>query len=254
MGRPFFPIFFNNRDMLQYMSYEQRGQLFTQLFEYAESGVLPQENDGILGMAFSVFRKDIDNSAKKYQETCEKNRRNVAKRWEQQKSEDTSVYDGIRSNTNGYDSIRTDTKAYQKYQAEAEAETEAEEEAEGEGEEEAEAETEAEDASGASAGSAGCIADEFYSRFGRTPSDSFLHRVDQMAFPTEVVCAALDESGKARNPEGYATTILRRWKQNGVPDKYRPQRDKYNPPPDEPLADWERDWLMQMQKREEITC
>lgn len=239
MARPFFPVFFRNRDMLQYMGMEQRGELFTQLFAYADEGVLPENNDGVLGMAFNIFRKDIDESLNKYKETCEKNRRNIAKRWKKTlPDENTSENDGIRSDTKN---------------SKTEAETEAEEKKK---RREVEAETEAEtEEKGRSAVSA--AEKQFLSAFGRKPSREFLQTVVQSGLSDEVIVHAIQHTADKRNvknPEGYATQIIRTWVVNGVPAQYQPQTDKYNPPPDEPLADWERDWLMQMQSGEETSC
>lgn len=222
--------------MLQYMGMEQRGELFTQLFAYADEGVLPEDNDGILGMAFNVFRKDIDESLNKYKETCEKNRRNIAKRWNKTLSdENTSEYDGIRSDTKNTKRREAETEEKKKGR-EVEAETEAEEK-------------------GRSA--VPDIEKQFLSAFGRKPSREFLQTAAQSGLSDEAIIHAIHRAADKRsvkNPEGYATKIIQTWAANGVPAQYQPQADKYNPPPDEPLADWERDWLMQMQSREETSC
>lgn len=240
MARPFFPIFFRNRDMLQYMGMEQRGELFTQLFAYADEGVLPENNDSILGMAFNIFRKDIDESLNKYKETCEKNRRNIAKRWNKTLAdENTSEYDGIRSDTKNTKRREAETEEKKKGR-EVEAETEAEEK-----------------------GEAACLPavdaaeQQFRSSFGRNPSENFLRTVEQSNLTAEQISMAIQQTAKKHsicNPEGYITQILRTWAANGVPAQYQPKADQYNPPPDEPLADWEVDWLMQMQSREETSC
>ena len=67
--RPFFPLFFKDRDKLKYLSMEQRGELLTALFGYAADGNIP-ELDGLVGFAFEVFREGIDTSLEKYEETC----------------------------------------------------------------------------------------------------------------------------------------------------------------------------------------
>ena len=54
--RPFFPLFFKNKDKLKYLSMEQRGELLTALFDYAAGGAIPEVN-GIVGFAFEIFRE-----------------------------------------------------------------------------------------------------------------------------------------------------------------------------------------------------
>ena len=76
--RPFFPLFFRNRLKLQYLTIEQRGELFTALYDYAEDGMYPNF-DGVLGMAFEVFRDDIDSSLEHYRKRSEQNKLNGQK-------------------------------------------------------------------------------------------------------------------------------------------------------------------------------
>lgn len=57
---------------------------------------------GILAMLIEGYEKDTA----RYMETCERNRENVRKRWEQR---NTTVYDRIQSNTNEYETIRNHT-------------------------------------------------------------------------------------------------------------------------------------------------
>ena len=54
------------------------------------------EDNPALAMAFDILSMAIDRGKEKYAERCEKNRRNISKRWE---TKDTTVYDRIQSNT-----------------------------------------------------------------------------------------------------------------------------------------------------------
>ncbi len=85
--RPFFPLFFKHRDKLAYLSTKQKGELLEALYAYAADGEQPNEENPIFSLIFSVFKEEIDISAAHYQKTCEKNRRNIEKRWKQSHAE-----------------------------------------------------------------------------------------------------------------------------------------------------------------------
>ena len=68
-----------------------------------------------LAMAFDILSMAIDRGKEKYAERCEKNRRNISKRWE---TKDTTVYNGIQSNTKDttvYDRVPYKEKYKEKY-------------------------------------------------------------------------------------------------------------------------------------------
>ena len=79
------------------LSDKQAGALFKAIFQYAENGTLVNFEDGMVDIAFTMFRQDIDYTNTKYQETCEKRKEAVQKRWENTKN--TNVYKCIPCNT-----------------------------------------------------------------------------------------------------------------------------------------------------------
>lgn len=79
------------------LSDKQAGALFKAIFQYAENGTLVNFEDRMVDIAFTMFRQDIDYTNTKYQETCEKRKEAVQKRWENTK--DTNVYKCIPCNT-----------------------------------------------------------------------------------------------------------------------------------------------------------
>lgn len=226
MGRPFFPLFFKDRNKLQYLSMEQRGELLTALFDYAADGKLPNL-DGVSGFAFEVFREGIDTSLAKYEETCQKRkeaaRKGAAARWGNQS--ENKMPNGIHEMPNASDSMANHSKN-------AEIEAEAEAEAEGEAEEEGEGEAEAEGTPHAA------VSEYFENLFGRRPDASFLQTADNCGFNTSVIKAALDEckAKGARKPEAYARTVLQRWSADGVPAKYQHRQAELTA--DDPMPDW----------------
>lgn len=86
------------------------GELFMAIMDYQNEGSIPDITSPIYSHFFLMKQKfDADNA--EYQKTCEKNKENVQKRWNEydRKQKDTTVYERIPPNTNGYDSIPLDT-------------------------------------------------------------------------------------------------------------------------------------------------
>ena len=79
--------------MFAMLSDADAGRLVKALFAFARGGELPKLN-GKIGMAFLMFSKQIDRDGAKWEETCEKQRARVMKRWEKQR-QDTAVSCGI---------------------------------------------------------------------------------------------------------------------------------------------------------------
>lgn len=91
-----FLIYYDNEIVVCRLPDEEAGQLFKSLFPYARENIVPDfENSPALAMAFDILSMAIDKNKEYYETKCEKNRRNIVKRWNK---EDTTVYDGIQSN------------------------------------------------------------------------------------------------------------------------------------------------------------
>jgi len=84
------------------LSDEEAGQLLKALFHYVADGTVLATRNRVLAMTFSVFKAQIDRGAEKYEETCQKRKEAINKRWEKYKSmqENTNVYKCIEENTN----------------------------------------------------------------------------------------------------------------------------------------------------------
>lgn len=77
------------------LSDEQLGVLFRAILRH-ESGLDLPEMDALTAMAFDFIRVDLDANAEKYDEECERNRKNAQKRWHK---EDTTASDRIQPHT-----------------------------------------------------------------------------------------------------------------------------------------------------------
>lgn len=80
MDKKSFLIYHDYREHFALLSYEQIGQLVMALLDYSESGKTPNLT-GASGMAFSFLRAQIDRDHQKYEEKCDKARKNAQKRW-----------------------------------------------------------------------------------------------------------------------------------------------------------------------------
>jgi len=91
---PGFVIYRDKQPLLNCLSDEQAGRVVKAAFTYADTGELPQLEQGEMIVLLAI-KGDIDRSAAKYQSLREKNRQNAKKRWGD--ASDATAYDGIRS-------------------------------------------------------------------------------------------------------------------------------------------------------------
>ena len=88
-----FILYEDHRDLIEAISDEEAGQLLKALFAYKFDGVdIVAESSSMLRATFSVIRKAIDRNELKYQEKCEKNRRNAQDEWDRRRSPGQPFY------------------------------------------------------------------------------------------------------------------------------------------------------------------
>ena len=85
----YIPFFLDDLDALEPLGEEERGRLFTALLQYGKTGELA-ELSGNEKFLFPMFKGRIDRFYKSYQETCERNKNNIKKRY----TKSTTVYGG----------------------------------------------------------------------------------------------------------------------------------------------------------------
>ena len=104
-----FILYNKYQEVFDELSDEEAGKLIKAILEYSNTGIC--KLDGVLKAVFTSIKQDIDYNNKKYEEKCEKNRENVAKRWgKNSNTEDTNEQKEDTKNTTVYDGIRSDTK------------------------------------------------------------------------------------------------------------------------------------------------
>ena len=88
------------------LSDKQAGILFKGILNYAANGISANFEDSAVSIAFEFVKQDIDYTASKYAEICEKRKEAIQKRWENTKN--TNVYKSKNCNTNAYKPIHND--------------------------------------------------------------------------------------------------------------------------------------------------
>lgn len=65
-------IYFDVREPLEVLNYEQRGQLFTAILDYSSEGIIPEFDDQVMRMAWAMIRPSVDRDDENYRNTVMK--------------------------------------------------------------------------------------------------------------------------------------------------------------------------------------
>lgn len=103
-----FILYIDYREHLDLLSDEERGKLFTALFDYAESGSEP-DLTGAARMAYSFIRSQMDRDAASYAETCRK-RSEAGKQGGRPKTKETNEKQKKPKKANGFSEKQTEAK------------------------------------------------------------------------------------------------------------------------------------------------
>ena len=79
-------MYLDYEEQFNIMTDEQIGQLMRAIIKYEKTGEVPNL-DGMLKMAFSFIKTQLDRDREKYQARCEKNRENAKKGGRPKKTE-----------------------------------------------------------------------------------------------------------------------------------------------------------------------
>ena len=94
-----FIIYYQYADHFELLTDEELGRLIRAMLIYDKDGTLPQF-DGVLKMAFSFIKTQLDIDKEKFNNICERNRKNIKKRWN---TKNTTGKIGIPKNTKNTD-------------------------------------------------------------------------------------------------------------------------------------------------------
>lgn len=87
MDKNSFLIYLDYEEQFDLLTDEQIGQLMRAIMKYEKTKEIPQL-DGMLKMAFSFIKTQLDRDRKKYEKKCERNKENGAKGGRPKKQED----------------------------------------------------------------------------------------------------------------------------------------------------------------------
>ena len=87
MDKNSFLIYLDYEEQFDLLTDEQIGQLMRAIMKYEKTKEIPQL-DGMLKMAFSFIKTQLDRDREKYEKKCERNKENGAKGGRPKKQED----------------------------------------------------------------------------------------------------------------------------------------------------------------------
>lgn len=99
----------NQIEIIEDLSDEQAGQLLKAFYDYNNGNEVKLK--GLMNSIFKQFKVVFDENEQRYQEKCEKNKKNIENYWKKIKEQNTDEYERIQSNTNVYEKIRMNTMA-----------------------------------------------------------------------------------------------------------------------------------------------
>ena len=84
-----FVLYFNLMELLNFLTFQQRGELITAIFEYVREGEVQTKLDAPTEIVFTSVRLHLDRDRETYFERCRQNRENGKKGGRPKKSEKT---------------------------------------------------------------------------------------------------------------------------------------------------------------------
>ena len=88
--------------VLNKLSDEEAGKLFKAIFNYQSQNILPTNN--LISIIFEPFLNQFKRDEEKYQNVVERNKINIAKRWNKPNTKNTTGKIGIPKDTKNTDS------------------------------------------------------------------------------------------------------------------------------------------------------
>lgn len=88
MDKVSFLMYLDYEEQFNLLSDEQLGQLIRAIMKYEKTKEVPEELEGMVKIAFSFIKAQLDRDREKYNDKCEKNRVNGSKGGRPKKQKD----------------------------------------------------------------------------------------------------------------------------------------------------------------------
>lgn len=102
MGKDSFILYLEQKEILDMLTDEEAGKLIKAIFEYEETGIMP-ELEKTLQLAFIPIKGCLDRNKEKYEKVVERNKKNIEKRWQKEDTKNTTGKSGKKENTKNTD-------------------------------------------------------------------------------------------------------------------------------------------------------
>ena len=111
MGKqPGVMLYFDLRNSLARLSYEEKGRILEAVLDYGQYGVVP-EFDGMLGLAWDFISPRVDHDKTRYEEVSRRRSEAAASRWNQAHANASFAMQTMpTTNTNTKTSTKTNTQ------------------------------------------------------------------------------------------------------------------------------------------------
>lgn len=238
-----FLVFYDWEDCISDLSDEQVGRFFRAMFAYEKRGEAYTGNDLEIRMALKFVQGSLDRNREKYNRVCDRNQRNIEKRWN-----NTAGKNGVpqdTKDTSGKNGIPDDTKDTKHTDHDPDHEPDPDPDHEPDPDHDPDPEHDPDNAASAALGAAAAALaprkeqperamayylDRFSAQISREAAELLPFYAEAMG--DDVVMAAIDEAidNKARS-WGYIKAVLMAWMQAGVRnlaslERYRADRNK----------------------------
>ena len=104
-----FILYFDEATQFNMLSDAEAGKLIKALFEFAESGTVPDFSEKSTAIVFSFISQQIARDTKKWEKTCKQRSEAAKSRWNRVNAQNaTNECDDIQMNANAYGSMQDD--------------------------------------------------------------------------------------------------------------------------------------------------
>lgn len=97
-----FILYVDQKELIDTLSDSEAGKLLKAIFEYETTQKLPKLSK-TLNLVFIPIKNALDRNREKYEKACERNKKNISKRWNKENTKNTSGKNGIKNNTKNTD-------------------------------------------------------------------------------------------------------------------------------------------------------